>query len=193
MEAVCHERDMVSAAWIRALWAGRAVNADGIPLWKRIGLTADVKHQLCTERCARVFGAQRSDHAAKGDRHRYYYIRRDPDWRRRYTMMYFGLILCMTFMGAVASVFFKRASGSDGFLKLLMNVNLYIGGFLYVAAAAINIVVLRYLDYSVVLPLSSVTYIWTMVLSYVILQETITKKKILGVACIVLGAVCVAV
>lgn len=108
-------------------------------------------------------------------------------------MMYFGLILCMTFMGAVASVFFKRASGSDGFFKMLMNVNLYIGGFLYVAAAAINIVVLRYLDYSVVLPLSSVTYIWTMVLSYVILQETITKKKILGVACIVLGAVCVAV
>lgn len=108
-------------------------------------------------------------------------------------MMYFGLILCMTFMGAVASVFFKRASGSDGFFKLLMNANLYIGGFLYVAAAAINIVVLRYLDYSVVLPLSSVTYIWTMVLSYVILQETITKKKILGVACIVLGAVCVAV
>ena len=106
-------------------------------------------------------------------------------------MIYFAMILCMTLMGAVASIFFKRASGSDGFLQLLLNKNLYIGGFLY--PAAINIVVLRYLDYSVVLPLSSVTYIWTMVLSYWILQETITKKKILDVICIVLGAACVAV
>lgn len=108
-------------------------------------------------------------------------------------MIYFAMILCMTLMGAVASIFLKRASGSDGFLQLLLNRNLYIGGFLYLAAAAINIVVLRYLDYSVVLLLSSVTYIWTMVLSYRILQETITKKKILGVVCIVLGAACVAV
>lgn len=108
-------------------------------------------------------------------------------------MIYFCLILCMTFMGAVASIFLKKASGSDGFFKMLFNVNLYIGGFLYVAAAVLNIVVLRYLDYSVVLPLSSVTYIWTMVLSNRMLQETITKKKILGVACIVLGAVCVAI
>lgn len=108
-------------------------------------------------------------------------------------MIQFILILCMTFMGSVASIFFKRASGSDGFLKMLCNFNLYIGGFLYVAAAGLNIIVLRYLDYSVVLPLSSVTYIWTMVLSYRILQEKITKKKVLGVLCIVLGAVCVAV
>ena len=107
-------------------------------------------------------------------------------------MIYFFLILCMTFMGAVASVFFKRASESDGLWKLLLNVNLYVRGFLYVAAAGINIVVLRYLDYSVVLPLSSVTYIWTMVLSYWILRERITKRKVLGVLCIVAGAVCVA-
>lgn len=76
---------------------------------------------------------------------------------------------------------------------MLQNSNLYIGGFLYVAAAVLNILVLRYLDYSVVLPLSSVTYIWTMVLSNRMLQEKITRKKILGVACIVLGAICVAI
>lgn len=107
-------------------------------------------------------------------------------------MINYLLIACMTLMGAAASIFFKRASGSDGILKLITNINLYIGGFLYVAAAGVNILVLRSLDYSVVLPLSSVTYIWTMVLSYLILKENITKKKILGVLCIVAGAVCVA-
>lgn len=107
-------------------------------------------------------------------------------------MIYFFMVLSMTFMGSAASVFFKRASGSDGFVKMLLNVNLYIGGILYLAAAAVNILVLRVLDYSVVLPISSITYIWTMLLSYVILKETITKKKVLGVLCIVVGAVCVA-
>lgn len=107
-------------------------------------------------------------------------------------MIYFFMVLSMTFMGSAASIFFKRASGSDGFVKMLLNVNLYIGGILYLAAAAVNILVLRVLDYSVVLPISSITYIWTMLLSYVILKETITKKKVLGVLCIVIGAVCVA-
>lgn len=107
-------------------------------------------------------------------------------------MIYYLFILSMTLMGAVASVFFKRASASDGIVKMLLNINLYIGGFLYLAAAVINIVVLKYMDYSVVLPLTSVTYIWTMVLSYIILKENITKKKIIGVLCIVAGAVCVA-
>ncbi len=107
-------------------------------------------------------------------------------------MINYVLIVCMTLMGSAASIFFKRASGSEGILKLIMNINLYIGGFLYVAAA-VNIIVLRSLDYSVVLPLSSVTYIWTMVLSYFILKESITARKLAGVFCIVAGAVCVAV
>ena len=54
-------------------------------------------------------------------------------------MINYVLIVCMTLMGSAASIFFKRASGSEGILKLIMNINLYIGGFLYVAAAAVNI------------------------------------------------------
>ncbi len=107
-------------------------------------------------------------------------------------MINYIMIAAMTCMGAVASVFFKKASSSEGLLQLIKNINLYIGGFLYVAAALINIIVLRSLDYSVVLPLTSMTYIWTMILSYALLKEKIGKKKIIGVACIVLGALCVA-
>ena len=72
---------------------------------------------------------------------------------------------------------------------MLKNVNLYIGGFLYLASAVLNIWILRYLDYSVVLPLTSFTYIWTMVLSHMILKEKITKKKIVGVVLILVGAI----
>lgn len=104
---------------------------------------------------------------------------------------YFILLLVMTLLGSVASLFLKRASGSEGIIAMLKNINLYIGGFLYLTSAVLNIIVLRYLDYSIVLPLTSITYIWTMILSYMILKEKITKKKLAGVILIIIGAICV--
>ncbi len=98
------------------------------------------------------------------------------------------LILVMTIMGSIASLFLKKASGFKNIKELLFNYNLYLGGFLYLAAAILNIVVLRKMDYSVVLPLTSFTYVWTMVISYLCLKEHISIKKIIGVVCIVLGA-----
>ena len=99
----------------------------------------------------------------------------------------------MTVLGSVASLFLKKASGTDGILAMIKNVNLYIGGFLYLASAILNIWLLRYLEYSVVLPLTSLTYIRTMVFSYMILKEKITKKKICGVFLILIGAICVSI
>lgn len=107
--------------------------------------------------------------------------------------IYLILLLFMTLMGAIASLFLKKASGTEGVLELIRNWNLYIGGGLYVGSAVLNIFILQYLDYSVVLPLTSITYIWTMVFSYWILKEKITKKKIIGVILIIMGAVAVSI
>ena len=104
---------------------------------------------------------------------------------------YFIGILIMTLLGATASLLLKKASGTDGLLKLIKNANLYIGGFLYLTSAVLNIWILRYLKYSMVLPLTSLTYIWTMALSFLILKERITKKKIVGVVLILFGAILV--
>lgn len=99
------------------------------------------------------------------------------------------LILLMTVLGSVASLFLKRASGSSSVVAMLKNYNLYLGGFLYLAAALLNVYILRYMEYSVVLPLTSITYIWTMVISYLVLKEKITSKKIAGVCLIATGVV----
>lgn len=109
------------------------------------------------------------------------------------TPVYFVILVGMTWMGAVASLFLKRASGTNGLIALMTNINLYIGGLLYLGSAVLNIFILKYLDYSVVLPLTSMTYIWTMILSYLILEEKITKKKVIGVILILVGAVCVSI
>ena len=106
-------------------------------------------------------------------------------------LIYYFILVIMTLSGAIASFFLKKASASDNLFSMLKNINLYNGGCLYLVSALLNIDVLRYLDYSVVLPLTSITYVWIMVISYFILKENITKNKIVGVVLILIGAVLV--
>lgn len=104
-------------------------------------------------------------------------------------MQYIVLLIIMTLMASIASVFLKKGSQSTGLRAMLTNINLYIGGILYVGSALINIYVLRYMDYSIVMPMGSITYIWTLCFSYLFFRERITRSKVLGVLCICLGAV----
>ena len=106
--------------------------------------------------------------------------------------MKFFFIVIMTLMGAMGKKNIKKAASSGEIRKIILNKFLYIGGIVYVLSALINIVILKYLDYSVVLPLTSLTYIWTMVFSYFLLKENISIKKIAGVALIIVGAILVA-
>ena len=108
-------------------------------------------------------------------------------------VIYYIVLLIMTMFGSVASLFLKKASGSNGLINMLKNINLYIGGFLYVSSAVLNIWLLKILDYSVILALTSLTYIWTMFLSYFILKEKITVKKIVGVCLILIGAIMISI
>ncbi len=98
------------------------------------------------------------------------------------------IILGMTCMGAFAGLFIKRASGADNIIKQVFNWNFIIGGIIYFASSVINVYVLQFADYSVVYPLTSITYIFTMLVSYFFLKEKITRRKIAGVALILLGA-----
>ena len=108
-------------------------------------------------------------------------------------MIIYIVLIIMTMIGSFASLFLKKASGLSSIIELLKNKNIYIGGCLYLLSAIINIYVLKYLPYSVVLPLTSLTYIWTMIISNKLLGERIGKKKIIGVCCILIGAIFIAI
>ena len=106
--------------------------------------------------------------------------------------MEYGIILLMTFLGAYASVRLKKAvTNKYNFKDVLFSLDLYLGGFLYLIAALLNIYVLSLLDYTVVLPLTSITYVWTMILSYYIFKEKIGHYKKVGLILIMLGALLV--
>lgn len=108
-------------------------------------------------------------------------------------MIIYIVLIIMTMIGSFASFFLKKASSLNSIIGLLKDKNIYIGGFLYLVSAIINIYVLKHLPYSVVLPLTSLTYIWTMMISNKLLEEKIGKKKIIGVCCIFIGAICIAI
>lgn len=98
----------------------------------------------------------------------------------------------MTFCGSMASIFLKKASDSLEIKKIFLNIPMYLGGGLYLLASFLNIYLLRIFEYSMVLPITSLTYVWTMVLSRIVFKERITARKVLGVLFILVGAFFVA-
>jgi drug/metabolite transporter (DMT)-like permease len=100
-------------------------------------------------------------------------------------------VILMTCLGSLGAVCFKKTSIGEKFnvKELLKNKWLYIGGVLYVAGAVFNIIVLRFMPYSVVMCFSSITYIWTIIFSYKFFHEKINKFKILAICCILIGVI----
>lgn len=66
-------------------------------------------------------------------------------------------------------------------------VCLIIGFILYGFGAIIMVIAYRYGKLSVLQPILSLNYVITIILAAVILRETITMGKIVGVACIIAG------
>ena len=99
----------------------------------------------------------------------------------------------MTLLGALGGYFFKKgADNLNGLLSLILNWRVYLGGIFYVSAALLNIIALKFLPYSIVLPLTAMTYIWTMIISKVALGEKITRNKIIGTILIIIGSIFIA-
>ena len=105
------------------------------------------------------------------------------------TFIAVALVFTATLIGACGALFFKKASATihRHISSFLMNINLYIGGFLYVLSTVFFIPALKFGDLSLVYPLTSLTYIWVAILSAVHFNEKINAYKIAGIALILVG------
>jgi len=100
------------------------------------------------------------------------------------------LLIILTLSGSLGGFCFKKAiSSSDSIIKVIFQPLLYVGGMFYILGALLNIVVLKKLPYTIVLPLTSLTYIWTLIIAYFALNEKITRLKIIGVTLILVGSI----
>lgn len=103
------------------------------------------------------------------------------------------IILIFTLLGSYGGYCFKKAANQPTILGILASPRLYVGGGLYFASMLLNIYTLRYMPYNVVFPLTSITYIWTLILAKVYLKEKITSRKLIGIALLCIGAICMVI
>ena len=107
---------------------------------------------------------------------------------------YYLLVILMTILGAFGAYYFKTANTkSDQLIGVIKSKTLYIGILFYLLGALLNIYVLKYLPYNIVLPTTSITYIWSMLIAHKFLGEHITKRQIYGLIFIIAGVILLAV
>ncbi len=99
------------------------------------------------------------------------------------------LMLVITVLGAFGSMFFKKAAKDFDFniLKQLRNINLMIGVILFCLGTLLYILALRTGGLSTMYSLTSLTYIWVILISKKFLGEKINKYKWAGIILIMLG------
>lgn len=102
--------------------------------------------------------------------------------------MIYLAVLAMTLIGAMGAFFLKAGMDRvDGLASLFKTPQIYLGGCFYLGGALLNILLLRQLDYSVLYPMTAITYVWSLGLSAAFLGERVTKQKLIGVAAILAG------
>jgi drug/metabolite transporter (DMT)-like permease len=100
-------------------------------------------------------------------------------------------VILMTLFGSLGAVCLKKTGLANGgkLFSLFRDKWTYLGAALYISGMVLNIYVLHYLDYSVVLPLTSLTYVWTIILSRLIFGEKVNLFKVLAILFIISGTV----
>ena len=99
----------------------------------------------------------------------------------------------MSALSSLGSYYLKRATaGGLSPLSLMKMPWLYLGGVFYVVSAFLNYYLLKILPYSLVVPLGSLTYVWTLVISKFLLGEAVTRNKVMGIGLILIGVTLIA-
>lgn len=94
------------------------------------------------------------------------------------------LVVC-ALLGAIAQIFLKNGMDSTNNYNLALNV-IY-GLILYIVAMGLYLLTLRFGDVGRIYSMISLSYVFVMVLSWQLLNESLTYNKVLGSVVIVAG------
>jgi len=98
------------------------------------------------------------------------------------------LVLLASFIGSFGAVFLKMGSAKlrDG-LSQILNYRLATGVALYLLSTCFFIVAIRNGELTVLYPLVSLGYVWTLLWSRLFFKEPLTRYKFLGLFLILVG------
>lgn len=98
------------------------------------------------------------------------------------------LFLTMTLLGAFGCFCLKSAQNDASHItSLLTRTSFYLGALLYFLSAVLNIYLLKFIPFVIFLPLTAITYVWTLLLSRIFLKEKVTAMRICGLVLIIIG------
>ncbi len=101
------------------------------------------------------------------------------------------LVFVGSFFGSFGAVFLKAGSGA---LKLsiksfLLNWKLLAGIFFYLLSSVFFVLGLKKGELTILYPLVSLGYVWTLIWSRIFFHEPLTRTKFIGLGTILLGVV----
>lgn len=100
------------------------------------------------------------------------------------------LLLTTTLTGSVGALYLKKAMNHIPELtvkNVLHSGAAYIGLFFYLLSAVTSIILLNSFEYSVVFPMTSLSYVWTAMISVLVFHEKLTRNKVLAILFIIIG------
>ncbi len=98
------------------------------------------------------------------------------------------LVLAASFVGSFGAVFLKIGAGRVNRSPLsFLNGPLIFGVALYLGSSGLFLLGIKNGDLSVLYPMVSLGYIWTLVWSKLFFKEPFTRNKCVGLALILLG------
>ena len=104
--------------------------------------------------------------------------------------MKYLLVLPMTLIASFAAYNLKKGTASaNGILSWFFIPRFYIGGVLYLVSFFMTIWLLRFIDYTVLYPMTVITYVWSQLIANRFMGEPITRNKIIGIILIFIGMV----
>jgi drug/metabolite transporter (DMT)-like permease len=105
------------------------------------------------------------------------------------------LVGIASFVGSFGALYLKTGAAklNFGLRYLVLNGRLLLGVTLFVASSLAYVVGIRHGELSVLYPLVSLGYIWTLLWSALFLKERITRNKLFGLLLIVLGIVLIGI
>ncbi len=100
-----------------------------------------------------------------------------------------ALVLTASLIGSFGAVFLKAGAGkvTHGLRYLIFNYRLAAGVALFVGSSYFYILGVKRGELSVLYPMVSLGYVWTLLWSRLFFGERVTRNKILGLALILMG------
>ncbi|WP_314059586.1 EamA family transporter [uncultured Vagococcus sp.] len=102
----------------------------------------------------------------------------------------FFLLLTTTLTGSIGALYLKKAMNQMSELSVanvLRSGAAYLGLFFYMLSAVTNIILLDAFEYSVVFPMTSLSYVWTAMISVFVFREQLTRNKLIAITLIIIG------